>query len=64
MITSPCDKCGRDGSGCGFNLNKVYSEYGVFCFRPKGSILIWDEVEFHTGDLGEEVAEYLRRVGK
>ena len=60
--TRSCNECGRHRISC-FGLHDKLREYETNCFRPIGSILIWDELEFYIGELGKEVDEYIRRVG-
>ena len=63
-FTMPCTECGRDGIGCS-EFKRILQKYGsTDCYRPIGTVFIWDEMEFYTGEMGEELAEYFRRVGR
>ena len=57
-----CEECGRHLATC-LGLHNELKKFEVNCFRPMGTILIWDEMEFYTGELGDELVEYFRKVG-
>ena len=54
-----CEDCGREGHGkndweCARHVEEL-EKVGARCFRPKGVILVWDEVEVSLNDIFMEI---------
>lgn len=45
IATQPCGACGAayDGSGCLDRLRRVRIDGGLDCWRPEGTVFVWEE---------------------
>lgn len=62
-----CDTCGKrivNGERDCFQLRKEldWMGGGLNCWRPEGTILIWDEVSCDDDDLNRAAREYIKRI--